>query len=287
MNLIDLHPQSPTHFKSAEIKKIFLNEGESLNVESSAMLACRNVEIETGFNGSLFSVFKRYFFGGESLFQNSFKAKNGGGWIALEEAVPGQINAYELKTGKTLTVGRGAYVASDSNVKISTDFAGILGWRNGLGLVKLKASINNGDRGRVFFNSREGIAKVIKINQEDGPIIVDNNNLVAYTDDLEVSIRKMGGLKSLLFSGEGIVNEFKGNGLVFVGSGKNAARENISEKILNLVFRTILPNPVTLLNRVMILGMVYIVARSPHLYNLGEAIREVGRSISQAHSCKI
>lgn len=52
-------------FEPSEVKKIPLNEGESLNVEASAMLACKNVDMQTGVKGSVFSVAKRYFFGGE------------------------------------------------------------------------------------------------------------------------------------------------------------------------------------------------------------------------------
>ncbi len=208
-----------TLYKSEEITKIDLTEGQSLNLQSSAMLACKNVEIKTGFNDSFFGAVKRCIFGGETLFQNTYTAKEGGGWVALEETIPGQIGVYELYPGEALTIGRGCYVASDSNVKLSTIYGGVKGWWSGVGFVKLEATVTDEKVGRVFFDSMNSITKVIKIKEEDGPVIIDNTNLVAYTDQLQVAVRMLNGLKSLFFSGEGIVNEFKGNGLVFVGSG--------------------------------------------------------------------
>ena len=209
---------SSTSFRPVDLQKIFLKEGESFNVEPSAMLACKNVEMKTDLNGSISAVAKRYLFGGETIFQNTYTAKKGEGWIALEETIPGQISAYELKPGESLSIAKSAYVASDQNVKISTNYAGVASWWKGLSIVKLTAVTTDGKNGRVFFNSEEGIIKAIEVKGNEGPTIVDNNHLVAYTSGLQVSIRKIGGLKSLLFSGEGTVNEVIGNGWVFVGS---------------------------------------------------------------------
>ena len=62
------------------LRQIPLAEGEALNVEPEAMLACKNIEMKTGLNGSIMAVAKRYLLGGESLFQNSYWGGSGGGW---------------------------------------------------------------------------------------------------------------------------------------------------------------------------------------------------------------
>lgn len=221
----------------------------------------------------------------KALFQNTYLAKNGGGWIALEEAVNGQIISHELQPGKTLTIGRGAFVASDSNVKVETKYAGVSGWWKGVGFAKLKASITDDKPGRVFLNSAYGVSKVIKISETDGPVIVDNNDLIAYSDELQISICKMGGFKSLLFSGEGSVNEFKGNGIIFVGSGESAARENYGEKIIKAICQSVVPDPVTLINRVTLLGLIYLVAYSPHLEAFGSHLKAAADAFANAKCC--
>jgi uncharacterized protein (TIGR00266 family) len=277
MSIAALNGVNSIEYEPSDLRKIYLQPGETLNVEPSAMLACKNVNLSTGLNGTIFEVAKRYFFGGESLFQNSYKANEEGGWLALEEAIPGQINAHKLSPGKELILGRGAYVASDANVAVSANYAGLTGWWKGLGFTKFNAKVIDDNCGRIFFNSTEGIVKAIKIKEEDGPVIVDNNNLIAYSSDLELKTTKMGkGASSLLFSGEGAVNEFKGKGVVYVGSGENASRENLTEKIIKAMVGAILPEPLELMNRVTLIGLVYIVAYSPNLIYLGDSIKYAG-----------
>lgn len=257
------------------MRKISLNEGQSLNVEPSAMLACKNVEMETRLNGSVFAVAKRYFLGGESLFQNCYTAKEGGGWIALEESLPGQINAYELQPGKNLVIGRKAYVAADQNVKVSFHYAGAKGLFRGVGAVKLKASVIDKQSGRVFFNSMEGITKAIVISEETGPVIIDNEDIVAYTDTLQVSRRKLGDMKTLFLSGEGFVNEFKGNGTVFVGSGQKVITSNLVDRIIKAAAQFVLPEPKELANRLTAIGLIYLIGRYSNLDLLVRATREL------------
>ena len=273
-------PTSSSPFPQAEVHKIYLEEGKSLNVESSAMLACCNLDVTTAMNGSLLSVAKRYILGGETLFQNIYSAKKGGGWIALEEAVPGQINSYLLQAGKNLILGRGSYVAADQNITISTDYAGVSSWWKGVGIARLKASVTEGSAGRIFFSSNEGIVKSIQVTEQSGPVIIDNNNIIAYTDDMLVSLRKMGNMRSLLFSGEGTVNEFKGNGVIFLGSGESAARENLLEKIVKIAAESLMPDPVTLINRITLLALIYILINSIDQKNLSASMIELADTIA-------
>jgi len=45
---------------------------------------------------------------------------------------------------------------------------------------------------------------------------VDTGHIVAFTDGLTFNIKKVGGLKSTLFSGEGLVAEFNGTGTLWI-----------------------------------------------------------------------
>lgn len=249
---------NPSTFDAINMHKIPLGDGQSLRVEPTAMLACRNVEVKTGKNGSLFSVASRYFFGGESLFQNTFTGKKDGGWIALEEEIPGQIGSYTLKPGTSLIMGRGAFVAADNDVKITTIYGGVTGWWKGLGFAKLKATLDQGGSGRVFFDTAKGQVKELKITEADGSVIVDNNNTVAHSGELTVTVRRMGNLTSMMFSGEGSVNEFRGNGSIFVGSGEKAQALNLFEQIITGFTNVLIPSKFALAT----LGGLYIVLNS-------------------------
>jgi uncharacterized protein (TIGR00266 family) len=68
--------------------------------------------------------------------------------------------------------------------------------------------------GDVFVNSYGGIHEV----PVDGKFIVDTGHIVAFEGTLDFRVRSIGGLKSLLFSGEGLVCEFTGRGTLWVQS---------------------------------------------------------------------
>ena len=50
----------------------------------------------------------------------------------------------------------------------------------------------------------------------DGNYVVDTGHIVAFTDGLEYSVGKVGGYKSLFFSGEGLVCKFSGRGRLWL-----------------------------------------------------------------------
>ena len=47
---------------------------------------------------------------------------------------------------------------------------------------------------------------------------MDTGHLVAFTEDVEYTIGKVGGLRSLLVGGEGLVMRFTGDGQVWIQS---------------------------------------------------------------------
>lgn len=214
-----------------------LKKGENIKTEPEYMLACKNVALKTGVNDSIPLAIFWSVLGGESFFINTYTAVDDEAWIALEETFKGQVVNYTLKSTDSLILGKGAYIASDSNVKIRPYFSGLFSWIKGLGVTKIKASLQQGNEGRVFFNTKDGIIKVLKVTKEDGPVVVDNDNLLGYSESLKVTMRKLGGMKTTLFSGEGFVNEFTGDGTVFVGTviskeEKNNIVERVVDKIL-------------------------------------------------------
>jgi uncharacterized protein (AIM24 family) len=45
---------------------------------------------------------------------------------------------------------------------------------------------------------------------------IDTGHMVAFTEGLEYNVKRVGGLKSTIFSGEGLVAEFRGTGTLYL-----------------------------------------------------------------------
>jgi uncharacterized protein (AIM24 family) len=59
-------------------------------------------------------------------------------------------------------------------------------------------------------------------------LVVDTGHLVAFSDDVEYSIGKVGGIRSLIAGGEGLVMKFRGSGTVWIQT-RNLA--SLAEKL--------------------------------------------------------
>jgi uncharacterized protein (TIGR00266 family) len=178
--------------------------GQKLKVEAAAMATMdTNIEMKTKLRGG----FGR-FLSGESIFLNEFTAKNGAGDIQLAPSCPGDVDHVYLQN-ETIYLQNTAFLASSESVLVETKFQGLLkGFFSGESLFLIKC---NGT-GDLWFNSYGGI---IPIDVEDG-YVVDTGHIVAFTEGLDYSISKVGGYKSLFFSGEGLVCRFSGKGRVWI-----------------------------------------------------------------------
>ena len=203
------------------VSKIWIQEGEALNVQTKQMLAFggKSISVETGGgkNASLWDVLTRSL-AKENFLLNTFSAQGGTGWVALEETVPGQIACYELAPGESILLGGGAWVASDQNVHLSTEFMGTKGFWSGLGSFAFKATNTASKTQRVFFTAQQGAVKEIQVTPEEGPVRIDHAHMIGYTKTLSPRVETIGNLKSFFLSGEGFINTFEGSGSVFVAT---------------------------------------------------------------------
>ncbi len=189
---------------------VFEAAGEELVVESGAMVARdTDIEMKTQLKGGLLAAAKRKVLGGESLFLNTFRATGPGQRLFVAPAPEGDLEVLEISPGNELIMQSGAYVCSESGVELDTKWAGFRGFFSGEGLFFLQTKGN----GKVYFNSYGGIHKVLM--DGSAPYIVDTSHIVAFTPGLDFKIRKIGGIKSLFLSGEGLVCEFHGAGTLW------------------------------------------------------------------------
>ena len=192
---------------------LHLDPGERVKAEPGAMVAQQGVEMETGMGGGgLFGGIKRMM-GGESFFVNTFTAGPAGGWVSISPPIPGDIHSMPLDPGQNLFLQGSSFLACTENVETDTKFQGLKGVFSGESLFFLRA-FSHGVGGTVFFDSYGAIKKLEMDGTEE--LVVDTGHVVAFTEGVEYSIGKVGGIRSLIAGGEGLVMKFRGRGQVWV-----------------------------------------------------------------------
>lgn len=182
--------------------------GKTLKVEAAAMATMdTNIIMKTKMKGGL-----GRFLTGESIFVNEFTAQNGMGEIGIAPNAPGDIDHVYLNN-ETIYLQNSAFVASSPELKIETKWQGLTkGFFSGEKLFLIKVS----GTGDLWFNSYGGI---MQIDVTDN-YIVDTGHIVAFTENLDYKVGRIGGYKSLFFSDEGFVCRFSGNGKVWIQTRK-------------------------------------------------------------------
>jgi uncharacterized protein (TIGR00266 family) len=183
--------------------------GKTLKVESSAMAAMdTNVTMKTRFKGGL-----GRFLTGESLFINEFAAEGAPGQLSIAPGSPGDM-AHVYLNNETIFLQNSAYVASDPAIELETKWQGITkGFFSGESFFLIKCS----GTGDLWFNT---YGALIEMEDVDSSLVVDTGHIVAFTEGLTYNIGRMGGYKSLFFSGEGLICRFSGKGKVWIQTKK-------------------------------------------------------------------
>lgn len=177
---------------------------ETLKVEASSMATMdTHMKMKTKLRGG----FSR-FLSGESIFINEFTAEGGPGEIGIAPGSPGDMTHLYLDSN-TVYLQNSAFVAATMGVEIESKWQGLTkGFFSGESLFLIRAK----GQGDLWFNT---YGALIEIDVEED-YVVDTGNIVAFTEGLDYTITKVGGYKSLFFSGEGFVCRFKGQGKVWI-----------------------------------------------------------------------
>jgi uncharacterized protein (TIGR00266 family) len=203
---MDIELQYSPSYSLAVVK---LAPNERIRAESGAMVSMSaTVTIETKAEGGLFKSLGRALLGGESFFQNSFQAGPEGGEITLAPELPGDITVIELSDNR-LMIQSGSYLASEIEVELNTKIS-MKAFMSAEGISMLEAT----GKGKVLVSSYGAIFERLLADGEK--YIVDTSHLVAFDATMNVTPRTAGGIKSTLFSGEGLVVEMTGPGRVYI-----------------------------------------------------------------------
>ena len=207
--------------------EIELDPGESAVAEAGAMVwKDASVDMTTvfgdgsaqqgGFMGKLLGAGKRLVTG-ESLFTTVFTHTGGGkARVAFSAPVPGSILPIKLDTvGGTLICQKDSFLAAAKGVSIGIAFQRriMTGLFGGEGFIMQKLE---GD-GWVFVQMGGSIVERELAPGEE--LHVDTGCLAAYTPSVEFDLVSAGGVKSMLFGGEGLFfARLRGPGKVWIQS---------------------------------------------------------------------
>jgi len=196
---------------SYSLLKVDLARGESICAESGAMVSMSGgVGIRTAARGGILGALKRSVLGGESFFVNTFNA-NEAGEVTFAPSLPGDIWAIELN-GQEVYAQSGSYIASSEGIEVNTKWGGAKTFFSKEGFFLLKIS----GTGTVFLSSYGAIHEITLA--PDQKYTVDTGHMVAFDEGVGYSVRRVGGIKSTLFSGEGLVCELTGPGKILIQS---------------------------------------------------------------------
>ena len=197
---------------SYSIVNIYLEDGQDIKAESGTMIyQSPNISIETTKAAKGFWASLKRTLAGESFWINTFLSENGPGMIGLAPPYPGDIMHIPLESGTQWMVYSGGFIACSPNVDMGTKFSGFKkGMFGGERMFFLLVSAE--ENSDLFVSALGGF--YVKDLQPGESLVVDNSHLVAMETSTSWEIRKVGGLKSTLFSGEGLVIQVEGPGKV-------------------------------------------------------------------------
>lgn len=195
---------------SYSMAKVILDSDEQISVESGSMVAMSsNIQVDTKMKGGLLKSLARSVLGGESFFINTYQAIDDSGEIMLSPTLPGDVFTFDM-TGETYLVQSGSFLASSESVTTDTKWGGAKTFFGGEGLIMLRCM----GTGTLILSSYGAIHE---LDLEEGQsFTVDTGHLVAFSEDIGFNVRTIGGLKSTIFGGEGLVIDLSGPGKILM-----------------------------------------------------------------------
>jgi uncharacterized protein (TIGR00266 family) len=184
-----------------------LEPSEQVRVEGGSMMSMNSdVRIETTATGGVMKALARKVLTSESFFQNVFTAGPRGGEVIVAPALPGDLAVLTLEGSQAYMLQGGDYVASEMGVQVDSTWGGAKTFFAGEGLVMLRCS----GQGQLLVSSYGAIHEMTLAAGQS--YTVDTGHLVAFSEGMPFKVRRVGGLKSLVFSGEGLVVDISGPG---------------------------------------------------------------------------
>ena len=177
-----------------------LEPSERVYAEAGAMVYMSgNMMFEARAKGGIMKGLKRKL-SGESFFLTEFTPTQSPGFVGFGGNAPGTIKAIDLTPGKEFMVQKDAFLCAENSVNLD------MAWQK-----KLGASLFGGEGFILQRLSGSGTAFIhatgdfVEMDLQPGQTIkVDTGSVVGWDASVTFDIERAGGLKSMMFGGEGI-----------------------------------------------------------------------------------
>ncbi|MFO7795026.1 MAG: TIGR00266 family protein [Promethearchaeati archaeon] len=196
--------------------RVHLRKGQKIQCEGGTMIYFDpTLEISTKKASSGFLKSLKRALAGETFFMNTFEAHDDG-YVGLAPAFPGDLMQIPLEKNESWVLFSGCFVASSIHFETETNFLGLKrSFFGGERAFFLNVQALNGP-GDLFIGA---MGAFHEITLADGQIFnCDNGHLVSMESSVSFDIKKVGGLKSTVLSGEGLVAQLTGPGRVIMQS---------------------------------------------------------------------
>jgi len=198
---------------SYAVLEVELAQGEEIGATPGAMMTrSRHMDMEANVGGDdgIGGMVKRAVSDERSLVENAFTAGRDGATVTLVPDHPGDITAVNVTETGPLRVQSGSTLAWEPLVEFSTEINAAGNFFSSGELTVLGLS----GQGWTFLSSFGSIYE--RQVTQDEPLIADEDHIVAWTDGLDISRERVGGIKTNVLGGEGKVTTFSGDGHVWM-----------------------------------------------------------------------
>lgn len=146
----------------------------------------------------------------ESLIMTRFTARVYGAWVALAPRFPGDVAALELAPGSDMVVQSGSLLAHAETLEVSAAIGNLQSFALKEGATVLRAR----GSGVLVIAAYGGLERFELRAGET--LVVDSGHLTAWSASMGFKVGPLKGVLSSSLTGEGIVGEFTGPGVVYV-----------------------------------------------------------------------
>jgi len=196
-----------------QMVNVEMDGNDKLFGEAGVMVYMSNdIKMEPVARGGLLKGMGRKVFMGETFFLTEFTGK---GNVSFAGNVPGKIIAIEMGDGKDILAQRDAFLCASDGVDLSVAFQ-----------KKLSSAFFGGEGWIIEKISGEGMCflhacgDIKEMELKAGETIrVDTGSVVAWEGSVNYSVNRVKGVKTILFSGEGLfLTTLTGPGKVWIQS---------------------------------------------------------------------
>lgn len=179
---------------------IELNRGESVFTEGGGMAWMRgNIEMSTNTRGGLMKGIMRSF-AGESIFLTTYQSRQDEAQITFTPETIGSIITLELAAHETRICQKDAFMVAEDSIELSIHFKKRLGagFFGGEGFILQKLTGPG-----LAWVEISGEVREVTLGRGEA-LTVDPGHVAMYEPSIDYDIRRVKGVRNMLFGGEGL-----------------------------------------------------------------------------------